>query len=242
MPDNFNEAIAYVDGSYSKELLKYSFGCVIQYNNKKIELSGSDNNPKYIEMNNVAGGILGSISAIKWAIDNGVESINIFHDYEGISKWANGDWTANKLGTKEYQEFIKHSRGKLKIKFSKVAAHTGVELNEAADQLAKKGLSSATMVNIRKTKLSAVEKIFDNIMSTLPNDKDKKDFILNGYRINDRRLTEYVKQLWSASGKRKTDIKSVAYTLNFDEKILNIIIIDKAEIQHEKSIKLENIL
>lgn len=106
----------------------------------------------------------------------------------------------------------------------------------------KRGLSSATMVNIRKTKLSAVEKIFDNIMSTLPNDKDKKDFILNGYRINDRRLTEYVKQLWSASGKRKTDIKSVAYTLNFDEKILNIIIIDKAEIQHEKSIKLENIL
>lgn len=242
VPDNLNEAIAYVDGSYSKELLKYSYGCVIQYNNKRIELSGSDNNPKYIEMNNVAGEILGSINAIKWAIENGVESINIFHDYEGISKWANGDWKANKLGTKEYQEYIKDSRGKLQINFTKVAAHTGVELNEVADQLAKKALLSETKVEVRKTKLSVVEKIFDNIMSMHPNDKDKKNFSLHEYVINDRRLTEYVKQLWSVSGKKKSEIKSIEYTLNLDEKILNVIIIDKDEIQHEKSIKLEGVL
>lgn len=240
--DNLNEAIAYVDGSYSKELLKYSFGCVIQYNNKRIELSGSDNNPKYIEMNNVAGEILGSINAIKWAIDNGVESINIFHDYEGISKWANGEWKANKIGTQEYQAFIKHSREKLQIRFTKVAAHTGVELNEVADQLAKKALLAETKEENSIIKLSVVEKKFDNIMCMLLDEKDKKNFISNGYVINDRRLTEYVKQLWSVSGKKKSDIKSIEYTLNLDEKILNVIIIDKAEIQHKKSIKLEGVL
>lgn len=240
--DNLEEVIAYVDGSYSKELLKYSFGCVIQYNHNKIELSGADNNPKYIEMNNVAGEILGSINAIKWAIDNGVKSINIFHDYEGISKWANGEWKAKKIGTQEYQTFIKHSREKLQIRFTKVAAHAGVELNEKADQLAKKALLIDSKEKNSTLKVSLVEEIFDAIMCKVPDENEKKNFIINDYVINDRRLITYIKQLWSVSGKKKSDIKSIVYTLDFDKKILNVIIIDKAEIRHEKSIKLEGIL
>ena len=66
--------------------------------------------------------------------------IYIYHDYEGIARWANGEWKANKEKTQAYQQFIKESREKIQIIFVKVAAHTGVKYNEQADQLAKKAL------------------------------------------------------------------------------------------------------
>ena len=91
-------------------------------------------------MNNVAGEILGSIHAIQWAITHQAKKIHIYHDYEGIARWANGDWKAKKEKTKEYQKFIQESRKKIIITFTKVAAHTGVELNERADKLAKAAL------------------------------------------------------------------------------------------------------
>lgn len=133
-------AYAYVDGSYSKEQKRYAYGCVIIYRNKKTELKGADGNIEYASMRNVAGEIMGSMKAIEWAIANDVERIDIYHDYEGIAKWANGDWKANKQGTIEYREFVRKSREKISIRFIKVAAHTGVELNERADALAKSAL------------------------------------------------------------------------------------------------------
>lgn len=133
-------AIAYVDGSFDKRVRKYAYGCVILYQGERVELSGAGDDAKYIGMHNVAGEILGSVYAIRWAINHGVKKIQVHHDYEGIAKWATGDWKANKEGTQEYQQFVKESREKIYIGFTKVAAHTGVELNERADQLAKAAL------------------------------------------------------------------------------------------------------
>ncbi len=135
------EVIAYVDGSYSKEQKRYSYGCAILWNSEQFELSGASADERFVTMNNVAGEVLGSIKAICWAIEKEAKSIRVYHDYEGISRWANEEWRANKEGTKMYQEFIRESRKKIEIQFTKVAAHTGVELNERADQLAKGALS-----------------------------------------------------------------------------------------------------
>lgn len=135
--DDACTAIAYVDGSFSKELKRYSYGCVIDYDGQRHEASGSGNDPAYLSMRNVAGEILGSMQAIRWAMQHQVTRIHIFYDYAGIEKWANKEWKANKLGTQEYQAFIEESRKKIEIVFTKVMAHTGVELNERADQLAK---------------------------------------------------------------------------------------------------------
>lgn len=134
------EVVAYVDGSFDKSIGRYSFGCVIQYMQKTYEFNGSDKQEKYISMNNVAGELLASITAIRWAIEKNARSICIYHDYEGIAKWANDEWKANKEGTKAYKEFINESRKKINISFRKVAAHTGVEMNERADMLAKEAL------------------------------------------------------------------------------------------------------
>ncbi|WP_061311233.1 viroplasmin family protein, partial [Clostridium sporogenes] len=108
---------AYVDGSYSDEYNEYSYGCVILYENEIIKFSGVGSNKEYISMRNVAGELLGAMKAVEWAYENEHDSIIIYHDYEGIDRWANGIWKTNKQGTKEYLEFIKKYRKYLEISY-----------------------------------------------------------------------------------------------------------------------------
>lgn len=132
--------VAYVDGSYEHSQLRYAYGCALVLPEEVVKLNGSGNDEDYVSMRNVAGEILGSEHAILWAIEHGYKAVTIYYDYEGIEKWANGIWKANKIGTKRYQAFIAEKRENIDIFFQKVAAHTGVEYNELADQLAKEAL------------------------------------------------------------------------------------------------------
>lgn len=132
--------VAYVDGSYEHSMRQYAYGCVLVLAEDTVTLNGSGNEEDYVTMRNVAGEILGSEHAIQWAVEHGYSSITIYYDYEGIEKWANGIWKANKAGTQRYKEFVAKQRQKIDISFSKVAAHTGVKYNEMADQLAKAAL------------------------------------------------------------------------------------------------------
>lgn len=132
--------VAYVDGSYEHSMRQYAYGCVLVLPEDTVTLNGSGNEEDYVSMRNVAGEILGSEHAIRWAVEHGYSAITIYYDYEGIEKWANGIWKANKAGTQRYKEFVAKQREKIDISFSKVAAHTGVKYNEMADQLAKAAL------------------------------------------------------------------------------------------------------
>ena len=65
----------------------------------------------------------------------------MFYDYEGIEKWATGEWRAKKeLNKKNMFLFIQEKRKIIDIEFIKVQAHSGVELNEEVDTLAKNAL------------------------------------------------------------------------------------------------------
>lgn len=132
--------IAYVDGSYCNEKKIYSYGCIIVLDDKTIEFGGTGKT--YIEMRNVAGEIMGSIEAIKWAISNKYTSIIIHYDYEGIEKWANGIWKTNKEGTRKYAKSIQEYRNFIDVEFKKVKAHSGDFYNEQADKLAKSCITS----------------------------------------------------------------------------------------------------
>ena len=132
--------VAYVDGSYEHSQRKYAYGCALVFQDDVVTLNGSGEDQDYVSMRNVAGEILGSEQAINWAIEHGFSQVTIFYDYEGIEKWANGIWKANKPGTQRYQQFVKEKRENITISFQKVAAHTGVLYNEMADQLAKQAL------------------------------------------------------------------------------------------------------
>ena len=132
--------VAYVDGSYDDSRKRYAYGCVFVLQDEVITLNGSDADEIYLSMRNVAGEILGSVNAIEWAIQRGYKKVIIYYDYEGIEKWANHIWKANKPGTIRYQQYIEEKRKEIEISFCKVTAHTGDTYNEMADKLAKKAL------------------------------------------------------------------------------------------------------
>lgn len=133
--------IAYVDGSYNQKTREYGYGCVLIEGQKVIlKVNGKGQHQDYVSMRNVAGEIAGAHQAITYAIEHHYPLICIYYDYEGIEKWANHIWKANKAGTKAYQTFIEESRQKIDIRFIKVLAHSGDLYNEMADQLAKKAV------------------------------------------------------------------------------------------------------
>ncbi len=136
-----NQIVAYVDGSFDKEIGRYAFGCVIiTPNGEIIKESGNGNNPDSLALRNVTGEMLGAMYAVKWCDKNGYSGIKICYDYTGIEMWATGAWKAKTKITQKYVDFMKENSKKINISFHKIAAHTGNKYNEEADKLAKTAL------------------------------------------------------------------------------------------------------
>ena len=137
-----NQVVAYVDGSFQKELGRYSFGCVlILPDGNIVRESGNGNNPESLELRNVTGEMLGAMFAVKWCEVNQYLAVKICYDYMGIEMWATGGWKTNNDLTKKYAAFMKASGKRIQITFQKIAAHTGDKYNEEADKLAKAALT-----------------------------------------------------------------------------------------------------
>lgn len=81
---------------------------------------------------------MGSRKAIEYCLDQGIKSVTIYHDYEGIAKWCTGEWQAKKAGTRAYKDFYDQAKEKVEIHFIKVKGHSGDQYNDLADQLARK--------------------------------------------------------------------------------------------------------
>lgn len=134
-----NEIFSFTDGSYNVKTGVYGYGVVLIFHDgKELLLSGSDDNKEIASMRNVAGELKGACVAMQYAYNNNFKKLTIFHDYEGVSKWAEKKWKTNNEYTKKYAEYAQKISKKVDISFSKVLAHSGVEMNEKADMLAKK--------------------------------------------------------------------------------------------------------
>ena len=133
-------ATAYVDGSYNIATKEFGYGVVMFHNGEELHMSKSFSDAEMASMRNVAGEILGSMAAVKKAIELGLKDISIFYDYAGIKAWAVGEWKRNKKGTIEYYNYITSVRDSINIRFVKVRGHSGVEGNEEADRLAKRAV------------------------------------------------------------------------------------------------------
>jgi len=137
---NTVKAVAYVDGSFNDATGEFGCGVVMFYNGEETHMSEASADEKYVGMRNVAGEIGGSMMAMKFAIDNNVSYLTIYHDYMGISKWCTGEWKTNKVGTKEYKKYYDMAKKKVNITFEKVKGHSGDKYNDLADELAKKAV------------------------------------------------------------------------------------------------------
>ena len=135
------EAIAYVDGSYNQATKEFSYGAVIFYQGQTLTFAQKFQDAELAEMRNVAGEIKGAERAMQFCLDEGISSLAIYHDYEGIASWCTGAWQAKKAGTQAYRDFYQMARQKVQITFVKDKGHSGVAYNEMADQLAKNALA-----------------------------------------------------------------------------------------------------
>ncbi|GFZ87322.1 hypothetical protein GCM10008018_36950 [Paenibacillus marchantiophytorum] len=225
-----NVIVAYVDGSYSENLKIFSYACVF-LDGKETTISGTGNNKDNISMRNVAGELLGAMEAIKWAIKEKYEEIIIHYDYEGIEKWANGLWKANKEGTQYYKNFIIENRNIIKISFKKVKAHSGDKYNEIVDSLAKNAIENAESIKSDRelTQSDPVDlALFNKIMYKKEKAKNLILFKVSNYEITESKLKKLAKELWVKSGKDVTQINTSKVSFNLDEMKIHCELIDKS--------------
>lgn len=125
---------AYVDGSYINGSVGY--GAVILHQNQEIKrFSGSVEHD--VEQRQVVGELQATIQVLMWCEENNILDIEVFYDYEGIQKWAAGEWRANTGATQHYQRIVQATP--VRVIWQKVKSHSGVRWNDVVDELAKQG-------------------------------------------------------------------------------------------------------
>lgn len=137
----------YVDGSFSPDFDKAGWAFVAVEND--VELTrGSGYTAFPAESRNIDGEVMASYQAMRW-LDLNDKFGTICHDYEGIARWARGEWQAKSHIAQQYVAAAKPYL--FRVKFEKVAAHTGVKWNELVDKLAKEAIKKAKEEAASKT-------------------------------------------------------------------------------------------
>lgn len=128
----------YVDGSFSPDFDRAGWAFVAVENDREIASeSGVTDYPA--ESRNIDGELTASLRALAWLKRSGREGV-VCHDYEGIARWAKGEWKASKPVAIRYREAVREFPG---AKFEKVPAHSGVKWNEIVDERAKHAIAAA---------------------------------------------------------------------------------------------------
>lgn len=132
-----DEIIIYVDGSYELSSERYAYGLVAVADGEEIYSDKKAFKSEFSTMRNVAGEVLGAVTAMKYAKEAGYKKLKLYFDYQGIESWALGTWKRNNKLTQGYHEFYKDIKNDLQVKFIKVKGHSGDRFNDRADELAK---------------------------------------------------------------------------------------------------------
>lgn len=176
-----DELIIYSDGSYNSNLKLSSYGIVyIQKNCKDIYSSGivDDTN----NSQNVIGEITGVLKGLEYAKKLNKKRVYIYHDYEGLSKWINGEWKLNSSDAVKYSKSIKKYKENFEIEFVKVKSHAGEKYNEICDKLAKNELKSlepskSSEWGFKSFRFS--DEQIDKVLNNIHSDIDTFEFTVN---------------------------------------------------------------
>ena len=140
---------AYIDGSFDRVSGIYGSGVVIVDGDEKYEYKHAGNREDYAQLHNVAGELEAAKFVMWYAVDKKIKEITLFYDYQGIEAWAVGDWKANLPYTQDYVKFYNKVKTAVNVNFVKVKAHTGIELNEIVDKLAKEAIEQFKKENTK---------------------------------------------------------------------------------------------
>lgn len=134
--------IAYVDGSFDKDKKLCGSGALFlnNINDDKPRITIDFVTEDKYNMWNIQGEYEACIKAIEIAIDKGCSEIQIYHDYQGISSWAERKWKVKNDYTKEYVRRFDELSKKIKVRFIKVKGHSKDKWNDEADKLARRSL------------------------------------------------------------------------------------------------------
>lgn len=216
----------YVDGSFSKEKKYYGSGWVAVVDDEPYEKkSFSGNDSRYVDSWQVAGEVLASLDAIQWAIEQNYKKVVIYHDYEGIEKWATGEWKAKKQVSQDYVNNYNPLTKEIDVRFSKVKAHSSNKFNDIADKLAKVSL-------IEKGSRSNP----DGSLTIYGIDKDELELIFEIIESENEKLSVCVNQI--------SENKCINYTLllNGDKVVVNYYDTGISSIQGKESSLMEYVL
>lgn len=112
-----NQAVAYIGGSYSSGTTEYGFGCILRTSTGSLSFYGSDDTPSFSEYASISGNIFGVLCAIRQARRLGKNQLLIVHNYEGVCRWATGEWRVKSPISQLYKEFIDISAEDMHIEF-----------------------------------------------------------------------------------------------------------------------------
>lgn len=138
--------MVYTDGSYRDGYWGAGAVALDCFGNCLMELS--TNGEDLAGGRNVTGEIMAVMTMLRklykrYSKPDEKNAVVIYHDYEGIQKWAENEWAAKKPISQEYKQCIDKARAYFDISFVKVKAHSGDKWNEYVDSLASKGLEAA---------------------------------------------------------------------------------------------------
>ena len=133
---------AYTDGSYDREMNRCGYGAVLLTAGKEEigTIYGSFTPAEDENGWNINGEIRAAMEAVTAALGLKAEAIEIFHDYEGVGKWAQLLWKRNKSYTKDYADWMQEKMREIDISFTHVKGHSGDRYNELADEAARRGV------------------------------------------------------------------------------------------------------
>lgn len=131
-----DEAIAYVDGSYSAKTGVPTYGIVLIVNNYENHFSGKVEDFSVYPMHNVAGELEAALRAMHITKILGIKKLTIYHDFIGLVGWYNGAYKKKKKYTQKYINEFENIKKYIDVKFIHVKSHSGDYYNNIADKLA----------------------------------------------------------------------------------------------------------
>lgn len=193
---------AFVDGSYISGITGY--GAVIYLGNElKTKIYGTI---EEVEFRQFGGELKSVIETLKWCKENGISKIRINYDYQGIEKFATGEWKPKNEISRKYTEFVRKTG--IDIDWRYIKSHTGNAKNEEADALAKKAAMESSQKPNKKIKdlelkaLSFIDFINSKKdFSAKVSGKENTDHILINIVNKEKNISETVKILYEGAKK-----------------------------------------